>query len=209
MSFGTNAPEGFVDTVSQLSTTCNSKSKDYDIVSGYATSIFHGDPVVMTGGYIVRGDDAANAVCGVFIGAAYKDPNGFTQWANYWPANATTFDEPAKAYIIDDPYVEFSIQTGTTNAGTHTATVNRADLGLNADFVLGTGNTSSGKSTTYLDMATVAVTATLQCKILSLTPGFSSTVGVPYKNTLGQLYNNVNVIFNNHKYKGGTGTVGV
>jgi hypothetical protein len=208
MSFGTNAPEGFVDTVSQLSATCNSKNKTYDIQSGYASSIFHGDPVCSVGGYLNVGADGSGAVTGVFIGAVYKDPNGITQWVNYWPANATTFSDPGSAHIIDDPYVEFSIQPGTSNAGTHTATVSRADLGRNANFVLGAGNTSSGKSTTYLDMVTVATTAALNCRILSLTPGFSTAAGLPYNNVLGNLYNNVNVIFNNHKYKGGTGTVG-
>jgi len=210
MSFGINAPEGFVENVSQLSATANSKSKDYEIQSGYATSIFKGDPVCMTGGYINRGaDGTSNAVCGVFIGAFYKDATGIHQWVPYWPANTVTFADPATAFILDDPFVEFSIQAGTTNAGTHLATFDRTDLDKNANFVLGAGNTSNGKSTTYLDMATAALTATLNCKILSLTKGFSAEPSIPYQNTLGQLYNNANVIFNNHKYKGGTGTAGI
>jgi hypothetical protein len=215
MSFGSNAPEGFVDSVSQLSSTCNSKSKNYEIVSGYASSIFKGDPVVMTGGYIVRGADGAGAVCGVFIGAAYKDTSGVNQWVPYWPAATVTFSEggvnlPAEAFIIDDPFIEFTIQTSGNTEGS-AGTAARVDLGRNANFLLGAGNTNSGRSTTSLNMTTVAVTATLHCKILSLTEGFSTAVAtpaIPYKNTLGQNYNNVNVIFNNHKYKGGTGTLG-
>ncbi len=208
MSFGTNAPEGFVDNKSKISATCNSQDYFYDIVSGYATSLFTGDPVVtVANGYIERAA-VGGAVCGVFKGVTYLSSTGELQFAPYWAGGTVTKDAtvPANAYIIDDPFVVFTIQMGTTGAALAKAV--RASIGKNANFSLGAGSTFSGKSGVFLDADTIAATATLNCKILSITPGFTAAMSLPPENALDQLYNNVNVTFNNHQYKGGTGTLG-
>jgi hypothetical protein len=74
-----------------------------------------------------------------------------------------------------------------------------------------TGNIPGGQSAFYLDVSTIADTATLPLKILDLessvipTQAFYSANGV----ILTGVFNNVLVLINNHYYKGGTGTLGV
>jgi len=216
MSFGKNAPEGFVENSSRISATCNTQDSFHDIQSGYATSIFTGDPVTDAGGYIVRatpgtGAAALNAVTGVFKGVSFKDSNNELRFYPYWAASTVTSNtEAAKAYVIDDPYVVFTIQVGSSDATPPQAT--RVHLTQNANYSFGAGgNTFTGKSGAYLDIASVGTGATLNCKILEITPGYSAALGLTNfnpENALSQNYNNVNVMFNNHKYKGGTGTLG-
>jgi hypothetical protein len=221
---------GFQEETPLLSHTSNSSNVNYTIVSGYATSIFSGDPVARvtgtgvantgittTGANIARATaGTGNAVCGVFQGVTFTDSLGNSQYLPYWPASTVTLaNTSASAHVIDDPFAEFNIQVDTSNAVTHTATVNFADLGKNANFLLGTGNTRTGISGAYIDMATIGTGATIQCNLLRLTGGFGSTVvgaagtATSQQNAFGTLYNNVVVTFNNHSQKGGTGTAGV
>lgn len=231
MSYGQNAPMGFQEETPLLSHTSNSSNVNYTIVTGYATSIFNGDPVArLTGtgvantGITTTGPNIAratagtgNAVCGVFQGVVFTDTLGNTQYMPYWPAStALLANTSASAHVIDDPFAEFNIQVDTSNAGTHTATVDFADLGKNANFRYGVaGNTRTGFSGATIDMATIGTGATIQCNLLRLTAGFGSTVvgaagtATGQQNAFGVLYNNVVVTFNNHSQKGGTGTVGV
>lgn len=204
MSFGTNAPEGFVENKSKISATDNAALSHYDIQSGYTTNIFTGDPVVMIAGGYIGQAVAGGPVCGVFKGVEYTATNGRQQWYPYWVANTTVLtNTPApRAYVLDDPYVVFTIQCGSTPAI-------RASLNKNANFNLGTGNAYNGISGAYLDIGTVGTTATLNCKILGITQGFTAAMGLPPKNILGQAYNNVDVTFNNHQLRSGTGTAGV
>lgn len=220
MSYGTDAPQGFQEENALISHTSNSSTRSYNLASGYATSIFSGDPVMRLTGGLIKIGVAGSPVCGVFKGVVFTDTNNATQYLPYWPASTVTANaQIATAYVIDDPYAEFNIQVQTSNAGTHTATLNLADVGKNVNFIVGGtvggGNTSNGLSTTSLDMASIAATADLNCNLLRLTGGFGSTVvGAPgtatnQQNAFGTLYNNAVVTFNNHVQKGGTGTAGV
>lgn len=210
MSYGTNAPQGFQDDHTLTGAAFNSTLSTYPILSAYANNIFTGDPVVfLNNGTIQLGTGGAvgEATLGVFKGVTYFDANNNKVYAPYWTAGTALMGgaaSTADALIIDDPNVEFNIQIGTSNAGVHTATVNQTDLNLNANFVIGAGSTRSGQSTTFLDAATIAVTATFDCKILRLTP-----IITPTPNVFGLLFNNVIVKFNNHVLNGGTGTLGV
>ena len=64
----------------------------------------------------------------------------------------------------------------------------------------GTGNTATGLSGASIDNASEDTTATLNLKILDLTPKPGNVVG-SFANWL--------VAWNNHEFKGGTGTAGV
>lgn len=96
--------------------------------------------------------------------------------------------------VADDPNLVFETQTGG-------ATFATTDVGQNAEMDVSAGNTSTGASGMYLDLATKATTATLPMKI----------VGFPNRpdNQIGDTYTNAYVMINNHQYKGGTGTAGV
>lgn len=205
MSYGINAPQGFQDAITLSGSLLNGALSIYPIASTYGSSIFSGDPVLpLADGTIgiAVGGAGGESIQGIFKGVFYPDSNGVQQYFPYWAANTAVFlNQVASAFVIDDPSVEFNIQAGTTNTGVHTAQVSQADLNANANFVIAAGSTRSGQSATYLDMATLANTATLDCKLLRLAP-------VP-NNVFGLLYNNVIVRINNHRLSGGTGTLGV
>lgn len=201
MSYGINAPFGFRVYGTSSSSLLNGALSNYSILSAYNSAIFSGDPVapLATGGIGIG--IAGAGIQGVFQGVTWVDVNNLTQWSPYWPAGTVTFGAaPAQAFVVDDPAVEFSIQVGSSGAA-QPATVALGDINLNADFVIQAGNTRGGVSATYLDMDTKAATATLTCKILRLEPDI--------RNAYGILYNNAIVVINNHKLKGGTGTVGI
>jgi len=193
MSYGTDAPQGFRVYVTASSSCLNGALSNYSIIDNYATSIFSGDPVAVLGTGGIGIGVAGAAVRGVFMGVIYTDLNNFTQWSPWWPANTRTFaGRSAKAFVIDDPNIEFSIQTSTT--------CNEADLNNNANFVIGAGNTRNGISTTALNMGSLGNTATLNCKLIRLEDD--------PRNAFGVAFNNVIVTLNNHDLKS-TGTAGV
>lgn len=196
MSYGTNAPQGFQPSVTYTGATWSGQQSNYLITSGYSTSIFTGDPVAPLADGTIGIGVAGSAVLGVFQGCTYPDSNGIYQFFPYWLANAVVFGTPAgpaNAFVLDDPAIEFNIQTSTSLV--------LVDVWQNANFAIAAGSTRTGQSGTYLDMATKNTTATLNCKIIGLTP----VVG----NTFGLAFNNALVTLNNHVLKGGTGTSGV
>lgn len=75
------------------------------------------------------------------------------------------------------------------------------DVGLNADFIVGSGSTFSGMSGVQLDTSTKATTATLSLKIIGFDDRPSNEVGATNQDLLVRL--------NNIELSGGTGTVGL
>jgi len=96
--------------------------------------------------------------------------------------------------VYMDPDIAFSAQT---DDGTGTGTAQTC-VGLNVDFVATAG--SGGHSNMEIDETSVLSTATLPWKII----GLYEKIG----NAFGE-FNELLVVPNNHKMKGGTGTVGV
>lgn len=226
MAYGVNAPFGLQPRMTNTGAAWNGQTNTYSIQSGYGTSIFSGDPIQTAAGFIVIGNTTGDANAGVFVGCEYQDTQGNFQFSPYWPAGTVTYNPtgvgganiPATAFVVDDPTILFDIQVMTSGAIGVTTTIDRAQLGLNANFVIGAGSTISGQSGAYLDRTTVAATATLNLKIIRITPAFTNQAGVisatgaPYtggQNILGLRFNNVLVQLNNDIYKGGTGTLGV
>lgn len=199
MSYGVNAPFGLQPRFSLTGGTWNDQGREYPLASGYATSLFMGDPVYYAAnGTIVRataGD--TNPILGVFNGVKYIDATGTQQYSQYWLAGTVTYGAAnASALILDDQNIVYDVQADHTLVNGIAA----ADLYQNANIAFNTaGSQYSGQSgATILGLG---VTATFQVKILGFTP-------VP-GNGPGIRDNNVLVILNNDPYKGGTGTVGV
>ena len=140
----------------------------YTIADDYNTSIFKGDHVMSSGGYVIAGTTSGATNLGVFNGCFYIDPTSAKPtWSNYYPADTdvtasgsisggTTID----AYIYDDPYYLFEIQCDGTIAKT--------DIGKNADTTLGTSSTVNGLSVTEINSGAEATTAGLQVKIIGI-----------------------------------------
>lgn len=98
------------------------------------------------------------------------------------------------ALVCDDPNVIFEIQ----EIGTGTQ-LTSAEVGLNADFVAGTGSAITGLSGYLLTNTTEATTSTLNCKILRL---------VQREDCEGYgAYAKWEVLINNHSFR--TGIAGV
>jgi hypothetical protein len=74
--------------------------------------------------------------------------------------------------VADDPDLLFEIQE--VSGGT-ALTAN--DIGLNANFIVGTGSTTTGLSGVELNNATEATTNTLDCQIIGLSPRADNEVG--------------------------------
>jgi hypothetical protein len=201
MTFNSNFPLGFVP-VRKLdgSAWTGQLGPTYTIASGYATSIFTGDPVAVLNDGTIGIGAAGSPIRGIFQGCKYTDTLGNFQCVPYWPGSTTVkTGTTVQALVIDDPNVVFTIQetNGSSAAGTPLAL---ADINLNINFVSGTGNTATGLSAFSINNTTENTTPTLNCKILGLDPTPGNAVG-SFANWL--------VSINNHDLKGGGGTSGV
>lgn len=176
-----------------LSATGAQKQYGYEIADNQSGAIFQGDLVTVYDGYLVQFNPATHtAAVGVFNGCNYIDPTtGKPTWKNYYPGSVNITQGKIIADVIDDPNQLFTIQADED--------VVQADIGKNADVVVGSGNTVTGVSAMELDSSTVAKTAALNLKIV----GFYN---VP-ANEVGQ--NNVVVVvkINEHLY-GSAGVAG-
>lgn len=140
----------------------------YHVPASYATALFVGDPVI-----IVTDASDANGIATVqratAAGGAYTigpivgmasggdPPTVHTQDKNtYRPASTLGY-----VLVADDPDLLFEMQEDSVGG---VMTVGAA--GRNADFIAGTGSTTSGYSGFMIDSSTLATTNTLQLRIV-------------------------------------------
>jgi hypothetical protein len=174
------------------------KSRPYYIPSSYATALFTGDPVIVTGtsnGSIVfrtyrsgslpeinkatAGD--GNPIAGVITGFDLPSDGGTPFSASYKPASVE-----AVAWVCDDPYVIFEIQSDSANPTAKT------DISSNANVVYTHGgDIVSGRSGVELDTSSMTTTNTYQLKILGLVDKPNNELGTHSK---------LLVTINNHFY---------
>jgi hypothetical protein len=140
----------------------------YSAAAGDATAMFIGDPVKLSGTSQTVGDwiyaDVDQAATGdVIVGVVVAVLPDTRDSVIYRAASTLRL-----VLVCDDPNALFEIQE--VSGGTPLAA---ADIGLNANFVVGTGSTTTGLSGVELNNATEAVTNTLDLKIV----GFSNKLG--------------------------------
>jgi hypothetical protein len=176
-----------------LSATGAQKQYAYRIATNQSGAIFQGDLVTVFDGFLVRFNPATHdAAVGVFNGCNYVDPTtGKPTWKNYYPGSVNVTQGVISAEVLDDPNQLFLIQADED--------VEQADIGKNADVVMGTGNTVTGASAMELDSSTIAKTAALNVKIV----GFYDSPD----NTPGEDFVTVVVKINEHLY-GSAGVAG-
>lgn len=148
--------------IGNLSATGAQKQYGYEIADNQAGTIFQGDLVVLTGGYISRFLPATHtAAVGVFNGCNYNDPTtGKPTFKNYYPGSVNITSGKIVADVLDDPNQLFLVQC---DAG-----FTAADVGKNADVIGTSGSTTSGISAMELNSATLATTASLNLKVVGL-----------------------------------------
>jgi hypothetical protein len=113
------------------------RANKYTIASGLAENIFTGDLVIL-------------------INTGLLTPHGSYVYSQYWPSGTTATD--IIAYVYDDPYTVFRVQSAGAPAQTN--------IGNCADVVAGAGSTVTGQSGFEISGTMAAGTAT--CKILGL-----------------------------------------
>ena len=148
--------------IGNLSATGAQKQYGYQIADNQAGTIFQGDLVVLTGGFISRFLPASHtAAVGVFNGCNYIDPTtGKPTWKNYYPGSVNITSGKIIADVIDDPSQLFLIQCDAGFVA--------ADVGKNADVIGTGGSTTTGVSTMELNSSTLATTAALNLKTVGL-----------------------------------------
>jgi len=145
-----------------LSATGAQAQYGYTIADNQSGAIFQGDLVTVYDGYLVQFDPATHtAAVGVFNGCNYIDPTtGKPIWKNYYPGSVNITQGTITADVMDDPSQLFTIQCDEGFV--------QANIGKNADVVVGSGNTTTGQSAMELDSSTIAKTAALNLKIVGL-----------------------------------------
>ena len=148
--------------IGNLSATGAQKQYGYEIADNQAGTIFQGDLVVLTGGFISRFLPATHtAAVGVFNGCNYIDPTtGKPTFKNYYPGSVNITSGKIVADVIDDPSQLFLVQCDAGFVA--------ADVGKNADVIGTGGSTTTGISTMELNSSTLAVTAALNLKVVGL-----------------------------------------
>ena len=172
----------------------------YQIASGNTYNIYSGDPVQLSGGYVVVAAGGTTAILGIFIGCEYYNSSvNRKAWSPYWPASVTVpSGTTIDAWVIINPGATFKVQTSGT------AAVTQAQVGSNIDFA-GNGTTGAapttqaltGQSVAYANQANISTSTTYAFRILSLVtnpPGANGT-------DTTSPYNSIIVGFNNQSFR--------
>jgi len=148
--------------IGNLSATGAQKQYGYEIADNQAGTIFQGDLVVLTAGFISRFLPASHtAAVGVFNGCNYNDPTtGKPTFSNFYPGSVNITSGQISADVLDDPNQLFLVQCDAGFVA--------ADVGKNADVIGTGGSTTTGISTMELNSATLATTAALNLKVVGL-----------------------------------------
>ena len=143
--------------VRHLSGNGYSRANKYTITSGLAENIFTGDLVIITADGVITPHSATEVNnIGVFAGVSYTAADGSYVYSQYFPTGTTATN--IIAYVYDDPYTVFKVQSAGSPAQTN--------IGNCADVVAVTGSTTTGQSGFEMNGTMSNGTATL--KILGL-----------------------------------------
>lgn len=147
----------------------------YFIPAADATAVYVGDLVKLAGSADTDGTcptvqlaAAGNAVLGPVVAFA-PNPDNLNIGGQYRAASTARY-----CYVADSPDLLFEVEASN---GTPAVT----DVGLNADFAVGTPSTTTGRSGAYVDFGTEATTSTLPLKIVRVFPRVDNEVGASVK----------------------------
>lgn len=163
---------GFIPRSGLSGQPYNASVTQFSTASGDSTAIFIGDPVKLSGtsqtinGQVFADVDQAatgDIVVGVVVGVLQDTRDSLT-----YRAGSTV-----RILLVEtNPQTVFEIQE--VSGGTALAA---ADIGLNANFVVGSGSTVTGYSGVELNNSGEATTNTLDCQIVGLVNRADNAVG--------------------------------
>ena len=179
-----DAAFGFIP-VRHLSGNGYSRANKYTIASGLAENIFTGDLVIIIADGVLTPHTATEVNnIGVFAGVSYTNASGEYVYSQYWPSGTTATQ--IVAYVYDDPYTVFRVQSAGTPAQTN--------IGNCADVVAGAGSTTTGQS--GFEISGTMANGTATCKIIGVWDGPENALGA---NAV------MEVLINEHLFKDSAG----
>jgi hypothetical protein len=166
-------PFGLRPVNSLLSSGYSGAVQAFAVPASDATAVFIGDPVKLAGtSQIINGvvyPDVAQAATGDVIVGVVVATVADTRDSPIYRAASTQ-----RILLVNvDPNADFLIKQ---SAGGTALTAN--DIGLNANFVVGSGSTVTGLSGVSLNNTTEATTNTLDLKIVGMPSGPGNDVGL-------------------------------
>ena len=156
-------------------------TRNLPIAYNYGTSIFNGDTVVLSRGFITRASvttgTSTDQVTGVFLGCSYTDPvTKQKRYSQYWPANTLAGD--AVAIVADDPDQVFKAAVVSTQGGSTIASASTALIGQNVSGSNLSGNVNTGDSYNgILSPYATPVTTTLPFRVIDLARDTAQSLG--------------------------------
>ena len=167
----------------------NQGLSEYSISANDSTTIYFQDPVKMTAAGTIDQGAAGGNILGSLNGVFYTDPTTKKPtWANHYSqVNASD----TVAFVADDPYERFEIQSNGTNATT------QASVFFNYDIEYTAGNSANYVSKVELS-ETTGVSTSAQLRLL----GFSKD---PDNSDISSANVNMVVEINEHFLKSTTG----
>lgn len=144
-------------------------TNEYSIASGAASSMYTGQPVRISAGYVVALTSAGETTDGVFQGCRYVE-DGEQKFKAYWPGGTSATD--AVALVNDNPTQTYIIQCNSTIAQT------AVGQNVAVSGVAG-GSTFTGQSA-MVAKASTAGTGVLDLKIVGVVNEPGNAVGDAY-----------------------------
>jgi hypothetical protein len=147
----------------------------YEIASNNTNAIYQYGLVTPTAAGVIDYAGATNGgttpALGVLMGVEYVDSvSKKPVWINYWPGSGSVSvdtNHPVKAFVADNPNQLFKVASDaslTDRATAQAAVFANASLGTSAR----TGSSENGSSNSALNVASIAVTATLPLRIVGI-----------------------------------------
>jgi hypothetical protein len=174
-------------------------TRQMEIASGYATSIFYGDLVKRVSDGTIEKDTGTTTAtpCGVFLGVSFTNAStGQIQQQQYYPAS-TSIKSGTKifAVVADDPDTLF--QVAVVSGTTVITGVGISAIGNNATLVQNAGSTTTGDSNVAL-LDSTATTNTLPIRIIDVVRDTATAADV-FPEVI------VKINFGMHQYNNATG----
>lgn len=171
----TNAPFGlrFIGINGSPPTNAGLRERRNAILSTNTTAIYTGDLIkISANGFLYQwtsGSTASLSLYGVFAGCRYASSSQQTTVPQkYWPgtdaASGTVLAQYYNANLATPAL--FVIQSDATG-------ISAADIGANADVVVGTGSTTTGFSGAYLDSTSLTTAVASPLRIVDLWANYS------------------------------------
>jgi hypothetical protein len=136
---------GLVPAGTLGSTPATSGQGKYKIDAGYATTVYHGEAVASSAGYIIGGQTTDAPVLGVLNGIFYNaattlKPTFANHYVQVTPANSEDID----AFVFDNPQQQYVVATDAAVA--QSGYLETYDMNTSA------GDDTTGRSTATLDI---------------------------------------------------------